>query len=120
MFHRTSTRVPINTASESQLRSLPGIGFRTVKAILDYREKVVPIDEEKLSMIPYIRMSKDLLDLIDFSPYGRQYLTTQHDEMDKFSDTFHRSSLHDFYYHGAQMPYADSDVNFNSRFLGRD
>ncbi|KAH3821787.1 hypothetical protein DPMN_123555 [Dreissena polymorpha] len=71
-------------------------------------------------MIPYIRMSKDLLDLIDFSPYGRQYLTTQHDEMDKFSDTFHRSSLHDFYYHGAQMPYADSDVNFNSRFLGRD
>ncbi|KAH3695605.1 hypothetical protein DPMN_083062 [Dreissena polymorpha] len=40
--------------------------------------------------------------------------------MDKFSDTFHRSSLHDSYYHGAQMPYADSDVNSNSRFLGRD
>ncbi|KAH3893183.1 hypothetical protein DPMN_017327 [Dreissena polymorpha] len=65
-------------------------------------------------------MSKDLLDLIDFTRYGRQYPTTQHDEMDKFSDTFHRSSLQDSYYHGAQMPYADSDVNFNSRFLSRD
>ncbi|KAH3855830.1 hypothetical protein DPMN_098400 [Dreissena polymorpha] len=120
MFHRTNTRVPINTASESQLRSLPGIGLRTAKAIMDYREKVGPIDEEKLLMIPYIRMSKELLDLIDFIPYGRQYPTTQYDEMDKFSDTFHRSSLHDSYYHGAQMPYADSDVNFNSRFPGCD
>ena len=124
MFHRTSTRVPINTASETQLRSLPGIGVRTAQAIIDYRERVGPIDEEKLAMIPYIRMSKDLLDLIDFTPYGRQFPTAQYDEMDTFSDDFHRSSLQDPYYHAAlrpQMAYADSDnANLINRSLSRD
>ncbi|KAH3803008.1 hypothetical protein DPMN_156706 [Dreissena polymorpha] len=124
MFHRTSTRLPINTASEAQLRSLPGIGVRTAHAIIDYRERVGSIDEEKLAMVPYIRMSKDLLDLIDFTPYGRHFLTAQYDEMDKLSDDFHRSSLQDPYYRAASRPhmaYADSDnANLNNRFPGRD
>ncbi|KAH3841277.1 hypothetical protein DPMN_114736 [Dreissena polymorpha] len=124
MFHRISTRIPINTASETQLRSLPGIGVRTAQAIIDYRERVGPIDEEKLAMTPYIRMSKDLLDLIDFIPYGRQFPTSQYDEMDKLSDDLHQSSLQDPYYRAASRPhmaYADSDnANLNNRFPGRD
>ncbi|KAH3726331.1 hypothetical protein DPMN_052193 [Dreissena polymorpha] len=69
-------------------------------------------------------MSKDLLDLIDFTPYGRQFPTAQYDEMDKLSDDFHRSSLQDPYYRASSRPhnaYADSgDANLNNRFPGRD
>ncbi|KAH3794885.1 hypothetical protein DPMN_148423 [Dreissena polymorpha] len=74
-------------------------------------------------------MSKELLDLIDFTPYGREIPTAQHEEIDKLSDTFHRSRLQgphlkDAYYYTAarpQMAYADSDdVNMNNRFLSRD
>ncbi|KAH3729961.1 hypothetical protein DPMN_055939 [Dreissena polymorpha] len=127
MFHPPSTRVPINTASETQLRSLPGIGARTANAIINYRERVGPIDEEQLSIIPYIRMSKDLLDLIDFTPYGREFPTAQHEDIDKLSDTFHRSrlqgpNLQNAYYHTdarPQMTYADN-VNMNNRFLSCD
>lgn len=50
-------RVPINLASEEQLKSLSGIGPRTAKAIIDFRENVGPLTEHTLPTIPYISVS---------------------------------------------------------------
>ncbi|MES9970666.1 MAG: hypothetical protein ABW092_11580, partial [Candidatus Thiodiazotropha sp.] len=60
-------KIPINLANEEELKSLPGIGPRTARAVLDFLETVGRIDEHNLSCIPYIRISRELLDLIDFS-----------------------------------------------------
>jgi hypothetical protein len=60
-------KVNINTVSFDELTSLPGIGPKTAQTIIKFRENFRLIDEKQLSAIPHIRMSNQLVDMIDFS-----------------------------------------------------
>ena len=56
----------INQASVDELKRLPGIGARTAESIVAYRRSVGWLTEESFRSIPYIRMSPELLELVDF------------------------------------------------------
>ena len=86
-------KIPINLASEAELRSLPGIGPRTARAVIEYRETVGQIDEHNLANIPYIRISRELLDLIDFSVDGSGRIIRQQAEIDQITDAIDRANL---------------------------
>ena len=93
-------KIPINLASEAELKSLPGIGPRTARAVIEYRETVGQIDEHNLANIPYIRISRELLDLIDFSVDGSGRITRQQAEIDQITDAIDRTKLYPTNQHG--------------------
>lgn len=108
-------RVPINLASEEQLKSLPGIGPRTAKAIIDFRENVGPLTEHTLPTIPYIRISRDLLDLVDFTTEPTAS-ATQQDEIDRLVQAVDRANLKgpSFNRSVPTSPYKPTDTYFPS------
>ena len=86
-------KISSNLANGKELKSLPGIWPRTAKAIIEYKDTVGSIDEHTLSSIPYIRISRELLDLLDFSMDCSVRITRQQAEIDRFTDTIDRANL---------------------------
>ena len=63
-------KVPINSCGFEQLLTLPGVGPKIANGIMDLRDKGLYIDLETLCLLPYLRVTKELLDLVDFGPKG--------------------------------------------------
>lgn len=85
-------KVRINEASFEELTSLPGIGHKTAHAILEIRDKYGLIDEETLQSIPHIRISRELLSLVDFYPADeRRY---QKGPLERITEAINRADLH--------------------------
>ena len=63
-------KVPINSCGFEQLLTLPGVGPKIAKSIMDLRDKGTYIDLETLCLLPYLRLTSELLEMIDFGPRG--------------------------------------------------
>ena len=86
-----SNKININTATYDELISLPGIGPRTAKAIIELRETYGSVDREQLAEIPYIRLSYELLQILDFSQSDAA--DRQKYEIDRISERIDRADL---------------------------
>ena len=108
-----SVRINVNEASVDELKTLPGVGHKTADSIVAYRTNVGWLNEDSFKAIPYIRVSAQLLQLVDFT-IPDQY--RQREEIDRVSVAIdesvrRRSPLH---YRGLsssdwQMPPVQSD-----------
>ena len=61
-------KVPINSCGFEQLLTLPGVGPKIANSIMNLRDTGMSIDFETLCVLPWLRVTPDLIALIDFSP----------------------------------------------------
>jgi len=60
------TKVKINTCSRWELLRLPGVGNKIADNICNMREEGVQFNKERLANIPYLVISPELFDMIDY------------------------------------------------------
>jgi hypothetical protein len=62
-------RVLINICSIEELMSVPGIGAKEADKILELREAKGDLELDDLNQVPYLRITPQLLDCLDFTSF---------------------------------------------------
>ena len=62
-------RVLINICSIEELMSVPGIGAKEADTILELREAKGDLELDDLNQVPYLRITPQLLDCLDFTSF---------------------------------------------------
>jgi len=63
-------RIKINECSYRDLTALPGVGRANAEAIMDMREHYGSLKQEHLSLLPRLRVTGALLEMLDFEEYS--------------------------------------------------
>jgi hypothetical protein len=65
----SNPQVFINNCSIEELMSVPGIGVKVVDKILELREAKGDLELDDLNQVPYLRITPQLLDCLDFTSF---------------------------------------------------